>query len=121
MAPPQTILVIGNDLELLHLRAQVIRCAGFQVQEAGFEAALLNHLIDADVCVLVLCHSLNDHQLSVLLDQVDDARPRIRTVLLSRPASQGQAQSVDSMDIVLEQGAHPDALIRAVRRLTEAA
>ena len=81
----QTVLQVGQDQELLRLRAKIISCAGYTVQ------SMTPDQVHAEICgapgpqIWVFCHTLNFYELALLAVAIRNSHPADKLLRLGQP------------------------------------
>lgn len=120
MTSANAVLLIGNDEDLVKLRGKILKGAGFEVHEATTDAAAKVALQTEQVRVVVLCHTLRDVQLNLVLDQIEGMDHTVHLALLLRSGVPGLPRAMRSADIALDPTDGPTRLITALRKLMPA-
>jgi len=81
--PPQTILQVGRDPELLRLRAKIISCAGYIVQSMTPDQVPAEIRKTRGPSVWVFCHTLAFYELALLAAAVRHAHPADKLLRLT--------------------------------------
>ncbi len=113
----QTVLQVGQDQELLRLRAKIISCAGYTVH------SMTPDQVQAEICgapgprVWVFCHTLNFYELVLLAVAIRNSHPADK---LLRLASLNDTQQVPGLfDEHLEPIMGIDELLRVLAVLAQ--
>jgi hypothetical protein len=114
---PQTVLQVGRDQELLHLRAKIICCAGYTVQ------SMIPDQVPAEVRetsgprVWVFCHTLDFYELALLAVAIRNSHPEDKLLRLASLNDTRQAPGL--FDELLEPVMGVDELLRVVAALSQ--
>ncbi len=112
-----TVLQVGWDQELLRLRAEIIRCAGFIVQSMTPDQVPAEIRKTRSPRVWVFCHTLAFYELALLAVIVRRAHPADKLLRLTGLNDIRQAPGL--FDELLEPIMGVDELLRAVTVLAQ--
>jgi hypothetical protein len=115
--PPQTILQVGRDPELLRLRAKIISCAGYIVQSMTPDQVPAEIQETRRPRVWVFCHTLAFYELALLAAAIRHAHPADK--LLRLTALDDIRQAPGLFDELLEPIMGVDELLRVVAALAQ--
>lgn len=111
-----TVLLVGEDEDLLRTRAAVVRISGAKTICCGAASALAG--LQGQPCELViLCHSLQPELITSLISAINSHWPETRILLLSSSREWGEAESSTEADIVCS--ADPELLVLRTVELLE--
>ena len=108
----QTILSAGARADLLNLREQVLRIAGFRVITTSSESTAIAEMRNGHCGVLLLCHSLSDEVRERLSEHFRQYSPEGRIIGITNTP---WPQARDQVDFYLYGLEGPDTLIQAIR------
>jgi hypothetical protein len=114
---PLTILQVGRDQELLHLRAKVIGCAGFTVQSMTPDQVQAEIGKTRGPRVWVFCHTLVFYELALFAVAIRHTHPADKLLRLTGLNDIGQAPGL--FDELLEPIRGVDELLRVVAALAQ--
>ncbi len=115
MPTSASVLVFGQDYQLLHTRCLILEKAGFHVRTASSVPDIQQLPPDPRVDVMVLCHSLSIPDCADALAITHERWPLIQTIALVSGSSDCGSQAADT---VIEATEGPAKLVSAVRKLT---
>jgi hypothetical protein len=106
------VLSVGAIPELVNLRAEVLRSAGYEVISTTSAQKADLHIANGDCDVLLLCHSISDDWQVRLIRQFRNRCPNGRVVAISNVPYARTPEDVDQLVYGIE---GPEALIKALR------
>jgi DNA-binding response OmpR family regulator len=115
-APALHVLSVSYDKELSHLRAMVLRHAGFAVYVADTKEAAMEHLRAERLDLMLLGHTLPIADCKELIAVCRKRSPSTKIALLTHPA---KARDTDTVDAYIESTDGPKALVEQLRDLAK--
>jgi hypothetical protein len=115
--PPQIVIQIGRDRELLRLRAKVIGSAGYTVYSMTPDETTAEIRKARGARVWLFCHTLEFYELALLAVAIRSSWPEDKLLRLNGLNDMGQAPGL--FDELLEPVQGVDDLIRAVAELAK--
>ena len=114
MPQQPSVLLYGQDAQLLDIRRLVLERSGYRVDTKLNTAALdpPSSLMEADL--LILCHSLSNEQFAAALNVARARSPTLRTLVLTVGHAGFPGQAAETAIDVME---GPARLVEAVRSL----
>ena len=114
---PQTVFQIGQDQELLRLRAKIISCAGYTVQSMTPDQVPAELREARGARVWVFCHTLDFRELALLAVAIRNSHPADK--LLRLASLNDTAQEPGLFDELLEPILGVEELLRVVAALAQ--
>jgi hypothetical protein len=115
--PPQTVLQVGRDEELLRLRAKIISCAGYTVQSMTPDQVPAEIWQAPGPRVWVFCHTLDFCELALLASAIRNSHPEDKLLRLTSLNDTHQVPGL--FDELLEPIMGVDELLRVVAALAQ--
>jgi DNA-binding response OmpR family regulator len=113
MNAAKSILVLSADVMLLDSRSRVLESAGFPVIRAMSLEDMERELKEKRFALLLLCHSLTQHDCQRATALAHEIDPSITAVVLA--ASCGPY--IESTDAIVHQMSGPQKLVETVRTI----
>ena len=95
MPSTASVLLLGQDEQLLQTRRWVLESAGLQVYTATHFLALNRALADHQVDLLILCHSLTTEECDRAIAIVEAHPPKLKILALTTASSGTGATKAD--------------------------
>jgi DNA-binding NtrC family response regulator len=111
-----SVLVYGRDEFLLTSRAMLLEREGYRVYLALDRETFTRLLRDAQVSILILCHTLREADCLAALDAAAKMRPGIKSLVLTHRDHQFGEQQVSA---VIKGLLEPRLLISETAKLTD--
>ena len=108
---PFVVLSIGADRTLLRLRDQVLRGAGYDVQECDVSRGC-DVPIEAHFDIVIFCHTVRDEDKRRIIRAIRASKPSVPVMLVR--ANGADSELVDASVHALD---GPKALVHCVREL----
>ena len=114
MFPPTSILVCGNDASLLEVRRWALERQNSRVHTTYKLTEVVPLVVEADIDLIIFCHTLSPDEISQTLATVRQLRPTVKRLILTSHA--GKHSSNDGSDI-FDVATGPEAFIKTVECL----
>jgi DNA-binding NtrC family response regulator len=107
-----TILVYGNEPILVSTRELLLRQAGYKVFTAQTFANAMLAMMNSEINVCILCHSLTDEELRAILEMAHVHRPQLICVVLDFEEIKAPIEGVDLIRGIVR----PSTLLNAIAK-----
>lgn len=107
-----TILVYGNEPTLVATRELLLRQAGYRVFTAQTFANAMLAMMNPEIDVCILCHSLTDEEQRGILEMAHAHRPQLKCIVLDLEGIKAPIEGVD----LIRGLAGPSTLLDAIAK-----